>query len=287
MAHVSLDQLNDHIERGSIRMIHIVGVPRSISTALGRALNESDTPSIFVNEPFNREITGPNGAARQILLAALPLMHVQEEPVAVIVKNMASHMSPEAYAAIAPLPSTTVWAIRHPLIQIGSLVTRLANDIRIRHGADTITQEDLTPEMLDEVCALLADSPRSHNFSKTGWESIDRHWRNTIAERSIVIDGEPFAQDPLRILQAASLSAGLRFNPRMASGWTADFVNVINRDNSTETVQSAWTSHAATTTGITATMRPPIELSRLPAPLRRHIIDIALPVYHSMATQAL
>ena len=283
VAENNLDLIKEHTSEGLLRLIHVVGVPRSVSTALGRALNESEATSVFINEPFSREISEPDEVARVILETIAPVIATTHQPVIVITKNMASYLSAAAYREMSQLADATVWSVRDPLIQMGSLITRLANDIHIENGADSITQRMLTSQMLKEVCDLLLDSRRSKNFSKTGWASMGEHWRSAnTTKRSVVVDGEEFTANPAALLTALCSQIDLHFSPRMVQGWQRDYTNVINSGNIAETTRSAWTSHAALSVGVAAVSRSALDLSQLPIPLRKHIEEVAIPTYREM-----
>lgn len=49
-----LETIAGKVDDEEVRIIHAIGVPTSISTAITRALKESRTPSPYINEPFNR-----------------------------------------------------------------------------------------------------------------------------------------------------------------------------------------------------------------------------------------
>ncbi|MGH3969001.1 MAG: hypothetical protein ACRDTV_13055, partial [Mycobacterium sp.] len=76
---------------GSITIIELHAVPRSMSTALGRCLNESGANSIFVNELFNMHNADPDIAAGHVLQAIEP--DLRSAPVLVLTKNMARFLS--------------------------------------------------------------------------------------------------------------------------------------------------------------------------------------------------
>jgi hypothetical protein len=283
MVYNAIDRLQGQIVDGELRLIQMVGVPRSVSTAIGRALNESGVSSIFVNEPFNREIREPEAAMGQVLDAAARVGKPHVGPGVVIMKNMASYVSSEAYEVLSRLSDATVWNVREPFIQIGSLVTRLVNDQLIGSGADRITQEQLTPEMVRYACDMLVRSSRSEGFSKTGWQSIGSHWRRGLdGGRAAVVDGGRLTVDPSRFLAALCQNIELPFSERMVAGWQQSYINVINRDNEAETARSAWTSKAAQSSGIRAVSRHSLDRSIMPVELLQHMTEVAVPTYHAM-----
>jgi len=220
------EKLEDLVEDNKLRIINVVAVPRSVSTALGRALNEVEDPCIFINEPFNRNNGSLEVAASGILETIRPICEQIDGTVTVITKNMAAYLSSEVYQELSHIADGVVWSIRNPLVQIGSLVSRLANDIAVETGADALAN-DAVDSRLDEVTQFLLDSELSQNFSRTGWEAISGHFHNQIQpERSVVVDGQQLTMDPIRVLQGVTKAIGLIYNDRMVNDWSSHYVNL-------------------------------------------------------------
>jgi hypothetical protein len=282
-----IEGLQTYISDGSLRIVQAVAVPRSVSTALARAINEADGQSVFINEPFNRRVRSPDAAANVILDNVDPLLSIATGSLTVITKSMASYMDHAAFTEMSALSESTIWNVSHPLIQMGSLLTRIANDIAVEPGADLIRQDTLEP-YLEGVTDYLAHSEKSDNFSKTGWASIGEHYQNKhLIENSIVVDGEELITNPYIILSGLSARLGLKFNPRMVGGWERGFINISNGDNKQITAESAWTRQAATSIGMAALPRQAIDIVKLPAQLREHITEVAIPVYEAMIADSL
>ncbi len=279
----SFDDLENRVENGTIRLLQIVGVPRSMSTALGRALNEIDTESVYVNEPFNRENTSINTAAAFILDACRIIEPVGNSPLTVVTKNMASYLGHDDFEALESVSVATIWSVRDPLIQIGSLLTRIVNDLHVRPGADEIKQSDINP-YLESACSFLIHSAKSIHFSKTGWSSIKEHFQTAPQATRRTIDGTHFAADPHTVLSAVCAQLSIGYNTTMVEGWSGQFINVINRDDENETVNSAWTKTVAGSAGIIAADRPPLDLMLMPTSLREHITKVAIPTYQQITS---
>lgn len=277
-----LSRLQERVADGSIRIINMVGVPRSVSTALGRSLNETNELSVFINEPFNRNNRDIEVAASSVLRVVDPMLDTLDSPLAVITKNMSTYLSPEVYKELSELSDGEVWCIRDPLIQMGSLVTRIANDIAVETGADKVTQDTVYP-YLNEVNSFLEKSSLSTNYSRTGWSSIRNHYKNVInPERSVVVDGGELTIDPVRVLKEACNKVKLGFTPNMVEGWVSDYTNVNVGSSRFGTTENAWSKHAATTAGIVTVQREPLDLEILPTAMREHITEVAIPVYEEM-----
>lgn len=282
MSHYEI--LRDKVETGSFKLVQSVGVPRSVSTAFCRALNNTEESSLYVNEPFNRDTADTEGAAKNIL-DSVQEADLMDGPTLVIVKNMASYMDAASFKALSELSSGTVWNIRNPLVQIGSLLTRIVNDLEIASGASEIDQAEIYP-YINRACDYLIDSPKSVHYSKTGWESIRRHFRNRSGEVHLAVDGEDFTKNPSAVLDAVATRLQIAFSENMVTGWSKGFINVINRDNTSETEQNAWTSLAARSIGVLAVDRAGLDIDRLPASLIEHIESTAMPAYAEIAESA-
>lgn len=282
MSHYEI--LRDKVEAGSFKLVQSVGVPRSVSTAFCRALNNTEEASLYINEPFNRNTADIEGAAKNIL-DSVHEAELTDGPTLVIVKNMASYMDAASFEAVNELCSGTVWNIRNPLVQIGSLITRIVNDLEIGSGSNEIDQADIYP-YINRACEYLIDSPKSINYSKTGWESIRRHFRNRNGGVQVAVDGEDFTKNPSEVLYSVAKKLQITFSETMVTGWSKGFINVINRDNVSETEQNAWTSRAARSIGVLAVNRAGLDMDRLPASLVEHIESTAIPAYAEITESA-
>lgn len=277
----ALEELRERVNEESVTVIQMIGVPRSMSTALGRSLSETELPSVYVNEPFNRNNSDIEMAARYMLDAYKVHVPPNIDKAVIVTKNMASYMTDSAVEGMKSVASATIWNIRHPYVQLGSLLTRIVNDLRVGPGEDRITQTDIRT-YLYEACDFLMDSPKSLNFSKTGWEDIGRHAETVDGNPSISVDGHNFIHDTVNCLKALCTRIGLPYTTSMHDGWKRPFVNVINRENLDETERSAWTRQAAQSLGVLAVERPALDIEVLPTSLQEHITSVALPVYERL-----
>lgn len=266
---------------GSIRIIELHAVPRSMSTALGRALNESGATSVFINEPFNMRNGDVNVAAEHVVRAVEPLLASACQPIIVLSKNMARFLTEPVFKAWADVCSSLVWCIRDPRLQISSLVTRTANDVFFGIGSDRLKQGDLLPPHLATVTKVLQSSELSTDFSKTGWRAIGKHFTDCAGRcPSFVADGSLFSRMPDQFLRYLCSRLGLEFRDRMIDGWEKPFVNVDGLyDPEHDDAADAWVKQAATSRGVEATATRPLEESSLPDALREHLLTEALPTY--------
>lgn len=280
----NFEQLQSHVEDGSMKIISVEAIPRSVSTALARALNEAEQPSVYVNEPFNRMKYDIDDASGHILAATEEQLAKSDQPLTVVTKNMARNLSLPILEQWIPLCQGTVWSIRDPRVQIASLVTRIANDLAYEPGADVLKQEDLTPEHLQAASDFLEKGPKSTNFSKTSWADIGDHFRNGYhPERSVVVDGGELTNNPRAVLASACATLGIAFRSGMVEGWQGDFINANTGYSDTlDDKTHAWTREAASSTGLSSLSRMAIDLSLLPKSLQDHLTEVAIPTYEEM-----
>ena len=279
----NFEDLRKRTSNGSIRLIHVEAVPRSISTALSRALNESDTLSVYVNEPLNGMKHDIQAAAGYILEAADSISRSNDLQVVVITKNLSRNLTLPLFQEWMGICDGIVWSVRDPLVQMGSLITRVANDLTFEPGVDRLEQHEVTPVHIEAVAAyLMKAAPIS--FSKTSWTDMGEHFRSAYyPKRSIVIDGGRLTSHPEEVLRHASDVLNLPYSRHMVTGWRHGYVNKNPGHNpKLSDAERAWTKHAVTSNGIVRVDRLPFDLSLLPDSLRLHITNVAMPIYKEM-----
>lgn len=276
--------LETAVERGNLKLINVVALPRSLSTALGRALSQGEDPKIFINEPFNRNNFDLEVAAHSLLRYTAPPLRSADDRLTIITKNMAAYLSTEIFQKLFDISDATIWSIRNPLTQMGSFLTRIANDLAPEDEAE-ITQDSLSPH-LDAVTSFLENGTLSNDFSRTGWKSIGTLFRGVDPHEGIVVDGEQLALDPVSTLAKVCKFARLEFSPSMVGDWRNGYININVNSSKFDTKANPWTSHVATSTGIESTSREPLNLDKLPASLREHIVNVAIPTYEAMIKAA-
>lgn len=282
----SLSRLAAHVADGSIKIVELQAVPRSLSTALGRCLNESGATSVFVNELFNMDNGDPDVAAGYVMQAVEP--ELSSAAVIVVTKNMARFLTAAVFDVWSQLCSAVVWCIRDPRAQISSLVTRTANDLFCGVGSDRLAPADLRPVHLEAVTEFLRHSEQSTDFSKTGWRAIGTHFADCAPHLpSFVADGSLLIRNPELFLRDLCGQLGLDFRDRMVDGWQKPYFNVSRLYHpELDDVTDAWIKQAATSRGVERTENRPLEESVLPAPLRDHLVNEALPVYQMLTAAA-
>lgn len=269
------------VASGSIKVIELQAVPRSMSTALGRSLNETGATSVFVNEPFNLHNSDVQVAAGHVLSAVEPALSLAREPVVVLTKNIAGFLSAPVFRVWLDVCSSVVWCVRDPRKQISSLVTRTANGLFFDIGSDRLKQSDLLSSHVAAATEWLRNSRVSRDFSLAGWRAIGAHFGDSVGGcPSFVADGSLFCRMPDRLLPYLCSELGLEFRDRMIDGWDAPFMNVHRLyDPEYDDASDAWIKQAATSRGVEPTENPPLAESVMPAALRKYLFEVAVPTY--------
>ena len=269
------------VASGSIKIIELQAVPRSMSTALGRALNESGSTSVFVSEPFNLHNGDVNTAAGHVLSAVEPALSSAREPVVVLTKNLAGFVTAPAFRTWLDVCSSVVWCVRDPRKQISSLVTRTANGLLFDVGSDRLKQKDLLPSHVAAATEWLRNSRVSKDFSLAGWRAIGAHFGDSVGGcPSFVADGSLFSRMPDRLLPYLCRQLGIEYRDRMIDGWDKPFMNVHRLyDPQYDDAGDAWIKQAATSRGVEPTENPPLAESVMPEALREYLFGVAVPTY--------
>lgn len=276
-------RLEKLVRDGDVRIVQVVGVPRSMSTALEKSLAEMGEPAAYVNEPFNVQNGDIDLAAQQLLST----FRDKGQPSVLVTKSLAPQIGREEFNTWMSVCESLVWSIRNPLIQMGSLATRLAND---RYGLSThvITQDEVYPYL-----QRLTEHWMATGFALPGWHSVGDHYRCRPANDipSVVIDGEDLVKHPARVLKAACSRLPYTFRRDMVSNWRAEPFNNANHAYPSETDDNglptdAWISKAARARGLEPNTRTSLDVDRLPSALRHYIDDVAIPTYSELSRAA-
>jgi hypothetical protein len=213
-------QLQDYVAAGDIHVVQIDAVPRSLSTALGRALAEGSSNSIYVNEPINK-LNKNLDVAASTLLAAAATVNTIEGPPTIITKSIGRSFNAGDFERWTSACNAVAWCIRDPRIQIASLATRVANDRLVGRGADTLSSEDLYAAL-----PIVTERLSEENFAKAGWAAVKDHYQSvTPSKRGPVIDGEELSRHPETTLRCLCTKLGLKYDDRMVGGWGKNIVN--------------------------------------------------------------
>ena len=275
-------ELKSLVDSNQVDVLNIVAVPRSMSTALGRLLSQGSFSVFFVNEPFNRHNQDVEVAASEILGPAQQAVNNSSQKPTLVVKNMATYLSDEAFGKFDSISKHTLWSVREPLLQMGSLLTRMVNDMVFETGAAELEQGEIAP-YLAAVSAQLQDSKLSSQFSRTGWEAIRRHYDAREEHSSLVIvDGTLLSRSPEYEIQRVCAHINLPYSTTMVSGWDKGYTNINTGSSRHNTEENAWTKDAATNSSVVANDRQPLDINLLPEAMRTHIVDIAIPAYEHM-----
>jgi hypothetical protein len=275
----NFDRLKHRVEDGSIRLIHVEAVPRSIGTALSRALNEAGNSSVYVNEAFN-SMRHDIDEASGVILKAVEANQAANTHLTVITKNLSRNLTLSLFEQWVSVCDGVVWSVRGPLTQIGSLITRVANDLAFEPGLDRLSQAELTADQIQAACTYLENVPTPHGFSKTCWSDMRLHFMSGSAKHTVSVDGGDLTANPTDTLRRAATALDLPFSARMVDGWTKGYIRA-NPGHNPKLADSerAWTKQAVTSTGIMASTRRPIDIRSLTPSMQNYLYEVAIPTY--------
>lgn len=277
----SLERIGRLTEAGEMQLIHVSAVPRSVSTALGRALAAGASAGMYLHEPFNR-------CNRDIEAASTAILDVYNRyrsdgcPITVVTKSIARNMPTDAYARLAEVSTDIVMAVRNPLIQLASLATRIACDLSDQpiDGADETQLHNALP--------FVSECLERDAFRQPSWEAIHEHYMvSEVPGEIVVVDGNDLQTNPTATLSHLSAQLHAMNEGPVASGWQEPVVNA--NDNYPDLLDergislNPWISHAMHSDGMQQTQqRPALDPARMPDALRTYVESVAMPAYHDI-----
>lgn len=281
----NFDELESLVAQGSVRVIHIDAVARSMSTVLGRALAEGEGESLYVNEPHNKFTHDIDSAAR-VLLDAFEARGNKEGPVTIVTKSIARNLSTEEFVLWTQMCDGVVFSVRDPMTQIWSLLTRITNDRFVHRGADELTSEQVAASA---QWIVREEEWEAWQFESPGWPALERHYQASGNLKHLsVVDGEELLADPEAVLMAVCEQLGLPYSPAMIHGWRQPLNNAPSLDkgyghkfDASGVPTNAWVRHAAASRGFESPRGTgfQFDINCLPASLQLHLTEVAMPIY--------
>jgi hypothetical protein len=281
----AVEKIQRHIDSGNLQIMSIVSVARSRSTAIGRAFGQSSngSPRFFVNEPFHWKAASMEEGYGCLLNAIEPALNKADHTLMVVTKNMATYMNADAYRLMAAMAIGTIFTVRNPYIQIGSLLERGINDSQLGFGANVIQQTEV-PDYFSRLSEVYKS--KSSEF-RMGWRAIFNHYMDATSglQNMLVIDGDAAACNPASVLQSACQRLDMPYHSGMVQGWSQEgYANIGGAGNSKDPENNAWAHHALTSSGLGASaIRSPLDLSTAPVELRNYVANVAVPIYRRMS----
>ncbi|NBO18483.1 MAG: hypothetical protein EBV03_04505 [Proteobacteria bacterium] len=115
-------------------------------------------------------------------------------------------------------------------------------------------------------------------FRNAGWESLHEH-RPHLHDR-IVVDSTVLRSDPDRAMSAISDYLGIRFDPKMVSGWERASGSNFDRGHEKKG-SSTFIYKAVNSTGFNKPQEKPMPVDRFPEQFQPYLLQVAIPAYIS------
>lgn len=138
----SYSKLLELVRSNQIEIIHVLSTPRSSSTALERALYQSDAVDLQINDAWaNYDTEDREQKTYEHMLLEIKNNLRAGEKIKVIIKSVADYIPPgEAFERMCDLSSHTILLTRNPLLQMESMMKIMAESI----GSDEVIVNNLT-----------------------------------------------------------------------------------------------------------------------------------------------
>ncbi len=138
-------ELLELVHSSQVEIVHILSTPRSSSTALERALFQSDDVHLQINDAWaNHDSDSREQATYQQILFEIKEELKEKEKIKVIVKSVADYIPPgESFERMCELSSHTIVLTRNPLLQMESMMRIMGESIesdRILVGGLTMNE---------------------------------------------------------------------------------------------------------------------------------------------------
>jgi hypothetical protein len=282
------ENLQKLVRNREITVVHIDAVPRSMSTVL--EISCTQLADAQVNEPFNRGRCDLDAAAEDVINAASTL--TTEGPLMIVTKTIASEIDPY-FAEWMSICNSVIFAVRHPLIQMASLLERLGNDSIVGRGTSAMDFLGLEP------FAAQVDAIASKNdFRRAAWRELLDHYRESAQNpklATMLVDGATLSRSPETVLGLVAAHIGRPFGEQYAASWTTGArVHFNNPNHFASDLDgdgisiNAWVRRAHQSTRLEPDQRRAMclryWLQHYPLS-HRYLIEHAIPTYELMVVQ--
>jgi hypothetical protein len=196
------------IRNGDLRFSLILTVPRTVSTALTRALAQSPDIDAFFIQPFSRlkqnRLERLNREVDKLLLG-----HRRNKPAHIIIKEMCDDISERQFSLLAKNMDKAIILCRDPQLQVFSHIKILADS-----PCNQVTHKNLPHQKLSQYML-------SHYF-RPDWKTLEAR-TDFLRERSNIdykiIEGDMVRAMPEWSLRKISSFLGIRYSEKMVGGW--------------------------------------------------------------------
>ncbi|MFZ4126130.1 MAG: hypothetical protein ACOYJ2_08720 [Rickettsiales bacterium] len=296
------EQVQSLVDQGEIEITYIDHLPRTISHALARCMFE--VYDGYINEPFfstsnagtEKGFVGFDDACTKIVneYARIKTENPDKKPVTILIKDVAKSMPGKYWGEWLALTTNVISLIRDPHLQIYSLMEAVAND-NWHRGQTLATQEQVLSEG-DRIARTLR-AYGTEKINTTSWNPMGEHQAflaSYMAEhpekRHIIMDGNMVLMQPeIAVKQMMDTIGNPAFKPEMLADWGKSANGLPNdRDwgrskiNVDGRTQNSWTNNAFSQSGFKPAGNRAVPLSKFPAMMQEHLLEVSLPVYLDM-----
>ncbi len=284
----SYSKLEKLVRNGDLSITYIDAPPRTVSTALFRSLSQVYDGAIF--EPL--KISGENAenTFKDILQAAEEAgvyEQNKQKSVKVLVKVIASNISPEEFKGVIKLSDNYIAVVRDPQLQCDSLINKAANNIdkrqpNLQFAANKVETHLGSVIKAEKVIAM-------EHFRRTGWEKLKQHFdiaQQVLGKKCMVVDGFILRANPeksmINILDKLGIKHTENTIRQLVSDWSKESGDKIIQIGDRTVKNSEFLKAVAATTGYIPPLDQTKTIGDFPEKYQDHIKEIALPIYVDM-----
>ena len=258
----------DDVENGLVKATLILAVPRSVSTALGRALSQSPDIDSFLMQPFGaamHEGIEPIQLIDQELEALKKVRRpTPEDPIHIVIKEMGYELETEDLAELARRCENVIILCRDPLAQTYSHA-KVYEKLGGRTLADKSGLHRLRYSLGDAEQSLVSQwrglTSHFHFLAAPNLDAADAKKEPNL----IVLDGDLMRAMPENTLKRTAKKLGIRYSNRMVGGWHGLSTNEAELFS---TYSDAYMSTARESKGVIKPQELPPTLSEFPHEIR-------------------
>ena len=271
-----LDELQGIL--ASNRPFLVISPPRSVSTAVGRALTQHSRIGPYIHEPCD-DWAHHDGPIRSIS------EHLRRGAISpsTLIKEMTFQLGTAEVcdAFLSSAHSPVVFLTRDPRLSIESRIRMVLADI-LREGRCTPDESAAITRALDEHDYAALDGVLTEEvfpIAFTGWDAfaiqVERCREASIDH--LIVDASTFRTHPREVLQRTLRRVDLAFEEGMLAWSDRDRPEIGMEE------QGAWYRRVLDSTSIEAATEPIVEVDRFPARFREHLPG-ALATHERLAT---
>lgn len=205
------------VDEGLVQSTMVLAVPRSVSSALAKALSTSPDFGLYIFQPFYLSKEPAEELDNYIRDAQADKGSTRDNPLKVLMKVMAESVSGQRFHHMMTHSDNICTLLRDPQSQALSAF-RAYYEKQARK--DTDEQELKTLKQVRSTRLL-------RNYIVTPWEHMEKHVRQLEnhhaggrqEQRWVVLDGDILRASPEPLLKRLCSRFGITYSPHMIEGW--------------------------------------------------------------------